>query len=370
MLANARVADTLAEAGHDVTLFEPDFLKLYDKIETSKIAKRVPVFGFSDALWTALQELSGDVFEEKSFYRTISNNNIYMRAYNEHCEDLLNRDELIAQLRAEKFDAYFGEQINLCGHGLARAIGIRTYFWISSCPVDDIISYKLGLPMPASYASSLIGYRLPTNPTFFQRMYNVMVSIGYIYFICQTDHDLSLVFKRKFGPDFPDLGEIAADSDLLFVMTDEFLEVQKPLMPNFIHVGGLEPENEKDSQTLDEKTSKEVEKGKNGIVYFSLGTTMNSSMLQPFVMKTVMETVKQFPDYHFIVKVDGHDPNAWKYSKNIENVFVTDWVAQRALLKHPRIRAFITHSGYNGMVEAALAGIPLVTIPFMFDQTR
>lgn len=35
-------------------------------------------------------------------------------------------------------------------------------------------------------------------------------------------------------------------------MTDEFLEVQKPLMPNFIHVGGLEPENEKDSQMLDE----------------------------------------------------------------------------------------------------------------------
>ncbi|PAV87789.1 hypothetical protein WR25_26949 isoform H [Diploscapter pachys] len=153
-------------------------------------------------------------------------------------------------------------------------------------------------------------------------------------------------------------------------MTDEFLEVQRPRMPNFVHIGSLGLEDENDSGKLDKNTAKEMEKGEDGIVYFSLGTTMNSSMLQPFVMRTVLGAAKKFPDYHFIIKIDAHDQTAKEFSKGVDNVFVTDWVAQRALLKHPRLRAFITHSGYNGIVESAMCGVPLVTIPFMFDQIR
>lgn len=55
-----------------------------------------------------------------------------------------------------------------------------------------------------------------------------------------------------FRNDFPSVDEIAADSDLIFVMTDEFLEVQRPLMPNFVHIGSLGLEDEDDSGKLDE----------------------------------------------------------------------------------------------------------------------
>ncbi|PAV87786.1 hypothetical protein WR25_26949 isoform I [Diploscapter pachys] len=201
-------------------------------------------------------------------------------------------------------------------------------------------------------------------------MWNILYSIGYVYYVTLTDHELTKIFKRKFGNDFPNVDEIAADSDLIFVMTDEFLEVQRPRMPNFVHIGSLGLEDENDSGKLDKNTAKEMEKGEDGIVYFSLGTTMNSSMLQPFVMRTVLGAAKKFPDYHFIIKIDAHDQTAKEFSKGVDNVFVTDWVAQRALLKHPRLRAFITHSGYNGIVESAMCGVPLVTIPFMFDQIR
>ncbi|KAK6009660.1 hypothetical protein OSTOST_25390, partial [Ostertagia ostertagi] len=38
--------------------------------------------------------------------------------------------------------------------------------------------------------------------------------------------------------------------------------------------------------------------------------------------------------------------------------------------EHPRLQAFITHGGYNSIMEAARSAVPLITIPFYFDQVR
>ncbi len=39
-----------------------------------------------------------------------------------------------------------------------------------------------------------------------------------------------------------------------------------------------------------------------------------------------------------------------------------------SFLVHPKMRAFITHGGYNSYQEAAYAGIPLVSMPLFGDQ--
>lgn len=45
--------------------------------------------------------------------------------------EMVTNKELIEKLKKEKFDAYFGEQIHLCGMGLAHLIGIKHRFWIA-----------------------------------------------------------------------------------------------------------------------------------------------------------------------------------------------------------------------------------------------
>lgn len=82
-------------------------------------------------------------------------------------------------------------------------------------------------------------------------------------------------------------------------------------------------------------------------------------------------------------------------AKEMGNVFLAEWIPQIKLLSkiisdafltikkkisipnykyfssdHPRLRLFISHSGYNSLMEAARAGIPILTIPFFGDQHR
>ena len=50
------------------------------------------------------------------------------------------------------------------------------------------------------------------------------------------------------------------------------------------------------------------------------------------------------------------------------NVKMLSWIPQGDLLGHPNTRAFITHGGANGQLEAIHNAVPMVTIPMFGDQ--
>ncbi|ETN73109.1 hypothetical protein NECAME_13638 [Necator americanus] len=55
MISNGRIADELALAGHDVVLFEPDFLNVSHTVNPVKFARRWQLSGFSSVLRDVLQ---------------------------------------------------------------------------------------------------------------------------------------------------------------------------------------------------------------------------------------------------------------------------------------------------------------------------
>ncbi|KIH51845.1 hypothetical protein ANCDUO_18062, partial [Ancylostoma duodenale] len=267
---------------------------------------KIPIGGTQQTV-AVYQTFSGAAFEEISLYEEQKGLLEYERAYNELCEDLINRDNVMEQLRAEHFEGYFGEQINLCGNGLAHALGIKSHFWVSSCPVGDHMAWVLGMPQPSSYIPSLVGIDMTNKMSYLERVQNIYSTFLYVYFVEKSVEETTEVFRRKYGADFPNVGEIAADSDMIFVSTDEFIEFPRPTLPNVVHIGGLGFREKLGDYALSEPYLTEMEKGEKGVVYFSLGTVVNTTSLPKFAMTAVIEAIKQTPDYHFIVAVDKYD---------------------------------------------------------------
>uniref|UniRef100_A0A1I7T1B4 UDP-glucuronosyltransferase n=1 Tax=Caenorhabditis tropicalis TaxID=1561998 RepID=A0A1I7T1B4_9PELO len=369
MISQGRIADELANAGHEVVNFEPDFLDLTDKFVPCKKCRRWPVTGLNNRMYKKIQsEMSGNVFQQSSMWNKIFNSESdpHQDEYTNMCEEIVTNKELIEKLRSEKFDAYFGEQIHLCGMGLAHLLGIKHRFWIASCTMSVSMRHSLGVPTP----SSLLPFMSPLDgfpASFIQRAKNFVLQSAHIRDEYRDVEVANKMFRRHFGQDFPDVDYLAKTSDVIFVSTDELLEIQSPTLANVVHIGGLGLSN--NDGELGQDFSKVMENGKD-VVLFSLGTIANTTNLPSSIMENIMKITQKFKNIQFIVKVDKYDKKSFELAEGLKNVLVTDWVPQTAILSHPRLKAFITHAGYNSLMESAHAGVPVILIPFMFDQPR
>ncbi|TYG88146.1 hypothetical protein ES288_A13G271900v1 [Gossypium darwinii] len=59
---------------------------------------------------------------------------------------------------------------------------------------------------------------------------------------------------------------------------------------------------------------------------------------------------------------------SWPTEKGSEMGFVVPWCDQLKVLCYSSIGGFLTHCGWNSILEAIYAGIPMLTFPILFDQ--
>ncbi|KAK6046517.1 hypothetical protein COOONC_15978 [Cooperia oncophora] len=64
------------------------------------------------------------------------------------------------------------------------------------------------------------------------------------------------------------------------------------------------------------------------------------------------------------------DTTTSTFVEGLNNCDLVEWLPQKDVLAHPRLRLFVMHGGINGLMEALLRAVPVVVVPIFADQFR
>ncbi|KAK4684606.1 hypothetical protein P7C73_g5563, partial [Tremellales sp. Uapishka_1] len=104
----------------------------------------------------------------------------------------------------------------------------------------------------------------------------------------------------------------------------------------------------------------------------SLGTIF-WPVLRPEIVETILDSLLELErPMLFVFATAGKDA---RVSDEIRakvrdsgKGMIVDWVPQMKVLQHEATGVFLTHCGWGSLMEAIIAGVPIITLPFAMDQ--
>ncbi|XP_044728646.1 UDP-glucosyltransferase 2-like [Chrysoperla carnea] len=237
------------------------------------------------------------------------------------------------------------------------------------CPLIGISSYSLflsgldsiGSPTHSTYVPN--SWDLYVNPrSFWDRFKSFLNAIEYRYDFKNNYYPRQVYLAKKyFGNNVTDIEEIEKRVSLVLTNTNPIIHGSYPKAANLIQFGGI---HEQVYKPLPKDLEQFLDNAKAGFIYFSLGSNIKSALLGEKNINTILNVFKTLP-YRVLWKFESDNlpgkPN---------NVFISKWVPQRAVLEHENIRLFITQGGLQSAEEAISAQVPLIIIPFFADQSQ
>ncbi|OCF37142.1 hypothetical protein I316_01049 [Kwoniella heveanensis BCC8398] len=113
--------------------------------------------------------------------------------------------------------------------------------------------------------------------------------------------------------------------------------------------------------------------GSESTAYISFGTVFWPTLRPSLIENIVTSLLTLEPPMPFIWATASTNG---KISENLRDKIqdsgrgeVFDWVPQMKVLKHPAVGIFMTHTGYGSLTETIVAGVPILTLPFVGDQS-
>ncbi|XP_038217908.1 UDP-glucosyltransferase 2-like [Zerene cesonia] len=244
----------------------------------------------------------------------------------------------------------------------------RIFSHIFKVPVIELGSFGMffenekivGAPShPFLYPTAMNRYKL-FNLTFWEKVFELYNYVWInVFWSANADEELTKFRKLFNNNDIPSYEELNKNIDMLFLNIHPVWSHNQPLPPNVISIWGIHKIPEK---PLPKNLEDYLNASKNGVIYVSFGTNVLTSLFPPTTVETLMRAFSKLP-YDVLLKWDN---------KNLpgisDNVKVSTWFPQSDLLKHSKIKLFITQGGLQSTDEAINAGVPLIGIPMLGDQ--
>nr|XP_022904013.1 UDP-glucuronosyltransferase 2B33-like isoform X2 [Onthophagus taurus] len=167
--------------------------------------------------------------------------------------------------------------------------------------------------------------------------------------------------SKHFGDNYPSLDELTDRIDLFLMNVNLGFHNLRPTVPAVVHFGG--EMSVKPAGKLPEDIKKFLDDGKDGVVYFNLGTVIRARMIKPELLEAIFTSFARLP-YRFIIKLDVPDT----YPGKPDNIMIKTWLPQQDILRHENVKVFITQCGLQSIEEAIYHNVPIIGLPFFGDQ--
>ncbi|XP_038217982.1 UDP-glycosyltransferase UGT5-like [Zerene cesonia] len=345
----------LARRGHEVTVITPD--PVFTKENSPANLTEIDLHDISYKVWREKLVSDDTSFGEKDgLYKQVK---VVGSLLGEVSEIQWKTQEVQKILKKEK-DAYDLLIIEEC---------VEPYLVFShlfKAPVIAISS--MGMMMNAPQIFGVPGHIFLYPTMVNQRVYNLtfwekLEELYKNYKLTSDWKDLQFEqlkrFKDVLGFEMPHYSELYKNIDMLFLNIHPLWTNNQPLPPNIISIWGI---YKKPERALPQDLQSYLDSSKNGVIYLSFGSNVPSSMLP---QETIQIFIKVFSKLPYDV--------LWKWEKDelpgkSDNIRISKWLPQSDLLRHPKIKLFITQGGLQSTDEAINAGVPLVGIPMLGDQ--
>ena len=274
-----------------------------------------------------------------------------------HCYTLHHHPQLLHLLQTQTFDLVIIDLIgNECSIALAKSLQVPIIgFWGFPFHGGEA-AYTSVFHPPSLYPTFFSGLQMKMN--FGERFCNFLLHLFHrLYMDFQVFYANSYI--NQYYPQVPPLSQIIHDLDLILVNTNQFVDYPRLLPPNIKQVGGLQLISDDtvslSSGSLPKDYQDFVSGAEEGVILFSLGYTGFSAKDVPqSVVLALLEAFSSMKQNRFVMRFD---PEVMPFTP--DNVKVSKWIPQQALLAHPNVIAFISHCGIGSLLEAVYHSVPI-----------
>ncbi|XP_046972413.1 UDP-glucosyltransferase 2-like [Vanessa cardui] len=342
----------LARRGHDVTVITTD--PAFPKGQSPQNLTEIDVHDISYDMWTTF--LQADKGNEENAHTQIKFIfELLARVFEEQMKT--TEVQKLINDKKNKFDLLF---IESC---VRPALGF-TYLY--KVPVIEISS--LG-PIYETFekfgaATNPLIYPIATRQrlnklTLWEKIQELYTQFKSEYTYGEVMSSEDRMLQKIFGSNIPSITELRKNVDMLFLNVNPIWDYNRPVPPNILYLGGL---HQKAAKELPQDLKSYLDSSKNGVIYMSFGTNVKPSLLPKEKIQIFTKVFSELP-YDVL----------WKWDKDeipgrSKNVRISKWLPQSDLLKHPKVKLFITQGGLQSTDEALTAGVPLIGVPMLGDQ--
>ncbi|KAH8242766.1 hypothetical protein KR032_001882, partial [Drosophila birchii] len=267
-----------------------------------------------------------------------------------------------AKDKVGKYDLLLVEQFHNEGALMLGHLYQVPVISIATFAYANYFSQVFGFITPLSYVPNVF-LSCTDRMTLWQRLENVIIGATEdlqreVFYYPEQD----AIVRKYFGnllPEVPSVKELERNISAIFLNSYMPLTSPRPMTFNMISVGGLHILPPK---RLPGHIQKFLDEAEHGAIYFSLGSQVRSADMPAEKLKIFLNAFARLKQRVLWKFEDDKLPNL------PGNVKVEKWLPQADILAHPKVRVFIAHGGLFGMQEAVHRAVPVLGMPFYFDQ--